>query len=83
MSTTRCSAFTTTMRVIHWVHGDTTNSRSEAHPALTTSFTKLDIAVIRVANLTNRSEAALGNAAKLTTGHLELRVAINTTRQLS
>ena len=40
MSTPRCSPFTTAMRVINWVHSNTSNSWSNSSPSLGTSFSQ-------------------------------------------
>jgi hypothetical protein len=41
MTATRSTAFTTTVRVIHRVHGYTTNGRTDAAPAFGAGFTQL------------------------------------------
>ena len=39
-------AFATTMRMVDRVHDRTANARADALPAITTSFTDLDVAVL-------------------------------------
>ena len=48
VTTTRGSSFTTTMRVIDWVHRNTANGWANASPALSTGFTELTQAVLRI-----------------------------------
>ncbi len=57
MTTTRSTTFTTTVRVIYRVHGNTTNGRTNTTPALGTRFTQLDQAMLGIADLTNRCTA--------------------------
>jgi hypothetical protein len=57
--------FTTTMRVIDWVHRNTTNVRATAQPAALASLTYDEVLVISVSNLSNRSDVCRKNVAQL------------------
>ena len=48
MTTTRGTAFTTTMRVINRVHDDAANMRATTFPPVPACFAEIDIAVVRV-----------------------------------
>lgn len=58
---------TTTVRVVHGVHSQTTDGRADVQPARTTSLTQLSVVVIGVAGDTNSRTAILVNEASLTT----------------
>jgi hypothetical protein len=60
------SAFTTTVRVVDRVHTHTANSRASAEPASPASFATLNVHVLAVADLTDRSVALGVNAADFT-----------------
>jgi hypothetical protein len=60
-------AFTTTMWVCSWVHGNTTNMRALPFMAVTTSFAQANVLMIRVTDLANGGAAFNMNATKLTT----------------
>ena len=47
------TTFTTTVRVIDWVHTHTTDGWASAQPATAPSFTTLNVHVLAVADLTN------------------------------
>ncbi len=72
MTTTLSPTLTTTVRVIHWIHGRTTNMRATTQPTLATGFAEHNIHVIRIANLTHRSLASRWYTANLTTRERDL-----------
>src|SRR5437763_2913990 len=53
LTTNWCTAFTTAMWVIAWVHGRTAYRRASTHMSCTTSFTNALILMVNVANLTD------------------------------
>ena len=65
MTATRSTTFTTTMRVINRVHGNTTNRRSHTSPALRTGFAELTQVVFAVTYLANRGATVNMNLAHL------------------
>ena len=66
MTTTTGPALTTTMGVIHRVHGDTTDLGTTAEPAGASRLTELDVAVLFVPHVTDGCAAVLVNQAHLT-----------------
>merc|ERR1719231_542061 len=57
MTATTGTAFTTTMRVVDRVLGDTAGQRLDAHPATTTGLAQVLVLVVRVRHGTDRSHA--------------------------
>jgi hypothetical protein len=66
MTATGRLTFTTTMRVIDWVHGHTTNRWSHATPALRAGLTERAQAVLTVTHFTKRCAAFAQHASHLT-----------------
>jgi len=62
MTTTRGAPFSSTMRVVHRVHRDTTNRWPYTTPARRTGFTQLAGAMLFIPNLTYRSAAGYMNS---------------------
>ena len=58
---------TTTVGVIHGVHGQTTNSRANVAPTRATSLSELGVVVVGVAGDTNGGTAILVNETDFTT----------------
>src|SRR5579871_2246032 len=67
-------AFTTTVRMVHWVHGNSAVVRALTQPARPSSFSDGDVLVIGVAHLPNRRHAILSNLAGFTRRQFHQRV---------
>src|SRR5690606_26240647 len=76
------TAFTATMRVAGRVHRGTAHGRPPAHPALTSGFTQLNVAVVGIADLPDRRHAALVNQTHFAAGHTHLSVGAFLRQQL-
>src|SRR5690349_15298207 len=70
--TNRLAPFTTTVRMIARCHCGTADGRADALVALATGFTKFDIAMIEIADLTNRCVTDLPDQADFTGRHTHL-----------
>jgi hypothetical protein len=57
VTTTGGLTLTTTVRVVNWVHGYTTNGWAYALPAHTAGLTPVDVRLLSVANFTNGGAA--------------------------
>ncbi len=68
MTATLRSTFTTTVRVIDWIHRRPTHMRSAAQPTSTARFAKSHVHVITVADLANGCPAYTWYAANFPTG---------------
>jgi len=68
------TAFATTVRVIHRVHGHATNGWADTHPAFDTGLAQLAQAVFFVGDFTNRCTALDVDLANLTGPHTHLSV---------
>ena len=68
--------FTTTVGMVAGVHNRTANGRSPTHVTLTSGLTDIDVAVFRIAYLTNGCHAIYGNVAKLTGGETEKCISV-------
>lgn len=66
MTTTGCAAFTTTVRVVDWVHDDTAVVRGLAAPTGTTGLAVVGVAVVRVGNGADGCQAGARNQTLLT-----------------
>jgi hypothetical protein len=66
MAASSGSAFTTTMRVIDWVHCNTANGRANTAPTRRTRFTYFAQIVFAVADFTDCGATLKVNAANLT-----------------
>ena len=66
MTSTRRTAFTTTVGVIDRVHGNTANVRTLAEPTAATCLTKADIAMVRIRYCTDRGKARTVDEALFT-----------------
>jgi hypothetical protein len=66
MTTTRCTTFTTTMRVIYRVHRNTTNRGSNASPSASASFTQRTQAMFAIAYFTEYRTTTCQNLARFT-----------------
>src|SRR3989344_4529294 len=78
MTATRGAAFTTTMRVIDRVLGNTARQRALAHPALATGLGEVLVAVVGVRNRANGAHAGAGDVtlfARVQTDHHHAAVA--------
>src|SRR5215204_3538600 len=62
----RLAPFTTTMRMVTWGHCRSTNCWANTFVAFAPCFTKFDIAMVQVADLTNRRIASLIDQADFT-----------------
>ena len=56
MASTGCSTFPSTVWVIHRVHHNTSDSRTETFPALTACLTRVHIHVFAVADYTDSGQ---------------------------
>src|SRR5690606_16639981 len=65
---------TTTVRVVHWVHGDTTNGRANAFPAHTTGLAPVNVRLLGVADLADCCAAACVDVADFAGRQTKLRV---------
>src|SRR5688572_12263248 len=72
VTTTGSLTFTTTMRVIDRVHGDTTDGRANALPPLTTGLAPVDVRLLGVADLADRCAAAHVDVADFAGGQAQL-----------
>ncbi|BAS16773.1 conserved hypothetical protein [Arthrobacter sp. Hiyo8] len=72
VTSTGSLTFTTTVRVIDRVHGDTTDGRANALPAHTAGLTPVDVRLLGVADLADGSAAAHVNVADFTGGQTQL-----------
>jgi hypothetical protein len=66
MAASSGSAFTTTMRVIDWVHCNTANGRANTAPTRRTRFTNLAQVVLTVTDFADGGTAFNVNAAHFT-----------------
>ena len=66
--------FTTTVRMVAWVHNRTANGRSPAHMTFSAGFTDADIFVVDIADLSNGSNAVYRNISQLTGRQTNQRV---------
>src|SRR5689334_11476660 len=71
VATARALALATAVRVVDRVHGDATNRRPLALPAVTAGLAELDVAVLGVANLADGRAALDGHPADFTGRHTE------------
>ncbi len=83
MTTTGGTTFTTTVRVIYRVHGNTTNGRTHTTPALGTGLAQRAQAVLRVGDLAQGCTALGQHLAHLTGTQAERHVGAFTSDQLS
>src|ERR1700722_9413458 len=74
MATARALALTTAVRVVDRVHGDTANRRTLALPAVAARLAELDVAVLRVSDLTDGRAALDRHPADFAGRHAERRV---------
>src|SRR5699024_2887980 len=65
MTTTVSAAFTTTVRVIHRVHGDTAHRRPATAPARGTGLAERNQGVLMIADIANRGPAMHVHPANL------------------
>src|SRR5689334_4307337 len=70
--TNRLTTFTTTMWMVTRGHGRTADGWANASVTFTTSFTKLDIAVIKITDLTNGCITNLMDQANFAGRHADL-----------
>ena len=83
MTTTRSTTFTTTVRVVDWVHNNTTDGRADAFVAHTTGFTVVLVGVVWVGYRTDGGHAFLTDHAQFARRKADLSVATVTTNELS
>lgn len=83
MTTTGCTTLTTTVWVINRVHNNTADGWANTLVTVTTGFTKVLVAVIRVGNSANSGHAFLTNQTQLARGQADLCVTTITTNELS
>ena len=74
MASTGCSTFPSTMRVIHGVHHNTSNSWTETFPALAACLAHVHIHVFAVADYTDSGQAFDAHFADFPRLQLELCV---------
>src|SRR5262249_50965806 len=67
------AAFTTTVRMVHRVHGHATNRGTNTAPARASSLAKSFVLMVEVANLANRSHALQRKLAYFAAGQLDER----------
>src|SRR5690606_34836066 len=67
-------ALTTTVRVVHRVHGDTADGRTDALPAAAAGLAPVDVRLLGVADLADGGAAACVDVADLAGGQAQLRV---------
>ncbi len=72
MTATGGAPFATTHRMIDWVHTNTTVVRTLSLPPQAACFAPLDVAVIKVANLTDSGTTAHVNTSNLARGKTNL-----------
>src|SRR5690606_16762034 len=72
--TNTSAPFTTAMRMVSRGHRGTAYFWTATHMALATGFTKLDIAVFNITNLTNRGTAFLQNQANFAAWHADMGI---------
>ena len=77
------TAFTTTHRVVNWVHDNTTVTGTTAKPTVTTGLTANLEIVFGIRNNTHSGTAGLKNHAHLAAGHLDDSIFVITGHQLS
>ena len=75
-------ALATTMRMVDRVHDRTANARADALPAITTSFTDLDVAVLSVADFADGCTARNEHAAHFGRRHAQNSVIAFLTHEL-
>src|SRR6201999_1033054 len=73
VTTTGGLALTTTVRVVHRVHGDTTDGGALAPPSHPARLAPVDVVVLGVADLTDGGAATHIYVADLAGGHPQLR----------
>jgi hypothetical protein len=72
VATTGGLALTTTVRVVHRVHGHTTHGRALALPAVAAGLAPVDVGLLGVAHLADRGAAAQVDVADLSGRHTQL-----------
>src|SRR5262245_53719578 len=77
------AALTTTVRVIHGVHGHTANGRANTHPARAAGLAERFVLVIQVADLANRGHAVYGKLSHFAGRQLDQRQIAFFAQQLS
>src|SRR5699024_1987838 len=82
VTSTGCTTFTTTVWVIHRVHGGTAGLRTNAFPAHTSSFTPGNVDLFGVADFTNGGAATNINVADFAGWETKLCVLTFTGNQL-
>ena len=71
MTTTGATTFTTTERMIDGVHGNATDLRTTAQPAIAAGLAELDILVMNVSDLTDGGATGGQDLADLAGGHAQ------------
>src|SRR3954463_16153229 len=67
---------TTPLRVVDRVHGDATNRRTLAQPAIATGLAQVDVGLIGVGHRANRGEAFAPHDTQFTRSQLQLGIAL-------
>ena len=75
--------FTTTMRMVYWVHNSTTNARTNALPAITACFTNLNVAMLGIANFAYGCAAGNQNTTHFRRRHTKNSVVALFTHELN
>src|SRR5436853_570710 len=73
VTTTLRTTFTTTMRMVDWIHCRTANIGTNPLPAISTRFSNYDVHVIRIASRADRGSASRGNTANFAAWQHDLR----------
>ena len=82
MTTTRCTAFTTTVRVVDRVHNNTTYRRADTLVTHAARFTVVLVGVVRVGHGTNGGHAFLTHQTQFARGQTDLSVSTITAYEL-
>ena len=75
--------FTTTMRMVYWVHNSTTNARTNTLPAITACFTNLNVAMLCIANFAYGCAAGNQNTTHFRRRHTKNSVVTLFTHELN
>src|SRR3954447_15136712 len=76
MAATGGPAFATTVRVVDRVHGDATDRRTLAQPAVTAGLAQVDVGLVGGRHRADRGEAFAANDTELTRRQLQLGIAL-------
>src|SRR5579885_901045 len=74
ITTAGCITFTAAVRMIHGVHRNAANVRTNSTPSRASGFTERDVFVLDIANLTNRRHTVDDHATNFARRQAQLRV---------